>query len=566
MPIARFEMPDGRIARFEVPEGTTPEQAQSMIAAQIQGLPSPPRQSSPAPAETYAHPADEVGPLQAGLISAGRETDKFIKTLQSGWYNLTGNQGRLDEIAAEDKANDAAFKALADRRPVATAMGSVLPYLMVPAGGTAGAVGKGVAKVAPKLGQAIAGSAVADAAMVGAITGAARYGDETSATTGAIGGAAGGAIAKGIGKLISPNMGRLTPSQSRIAGEAQTLGARMTPGQATGSDFLRRLEAGMESFPVTSGAISGVKAHNQGLLNQASAKAIGETAENVSDDVLSQAQRRLSGIYRMVADDTKVALDNGFSTKLGRVAQENDGVLLKPLEADPMFAKVLERAQAGEATRRELQSLASKLGKRITSLMRSDAGDRDLGLALGQVKNAVDDALEGSLNGETRAAFARARGEYRNLMTLMKPGVVNEQSGNVSGASLANTLKRTDKSFRFNRDGAAGNATDMRKLARFAKAFPDVVGDSGTATRLAFPLLGMGAGGATVAGLSGGDPMAGAQYGLSAIALPYLASRAYMSPATTRYLQNNVLGRSPIASEVLGRLGISVPPGLLGQP
>lgn len=33
MPIARFEMPDGRIARFEVPEGTTPEQAQTMMQA-----------------------------------------------------------------------------------------------------------------------------------------------------------------------------------------------------------------------------------------------------------------------------------------------------------------------------------------------------------------------------------------------------------------------------------------------------------------------------------------------------------------------------------------------------
>ena len=35
MPIARFEMPDGRIARFEVAEGTTPEQAQTMIAQQV---------------------------------------------------------------------------------------------------------------------------------------------------------------------------------------------------------------------------------------------------------------------------------------------------------------------------------------------------------------------------------------------------------------------------------------------------------------------------------------------------------------------------------------------------
>ena len=36
MPIARFEMPDGKIGRFEVPEGTTPEQAQSLIAESLQ--------------------------------------------------------------------------------------------------------------------------------------------------------------------------------------------------------------------------------------------------------------------------------------------------------------------------------------------------------------------------------------------------------------------------------------------------------------------------------------------------------------------------------------------------
>lgn len=38
MPIARFEMPDGRIARFEVPEGTTPEQAQQMIAESLSSM------------------------------------------------------------------------------------------------------------------------------------------------------------------------------------------------------------------------------------------------------------------------------------------------------------------------------------------------------------------------------------------------------------------------------------------------------------------------------------------------------------------------------------------------
>ncbi len=41
MPIARFEMPDGRIARFDVPEGTTPEQAQLAIEKMVKGNAAP---------------------------------------------------------------------------------------------------------------------------------------------------------------------------------------------------------------------------------------------------------------------------------------------------------------------------------------------------------------------------------------------------------------------------------------------------------------------------------------------------------------------------------------------
>jgi len=41
MPIARVQLPDGRIGRFDVPEGTTPEQAQSLIQAQLPALSQP---------------------------------------------------------------------------------------------------------------------------------------------------------------------------------------------------------------------------------------------------------------------------------------------------------------------------------------------------------------------------------------------------------------------------------------------------------------------------------------------------------------------------------------------
>lgn len=39
MPVARFQMPDGRVARFEVPDGTSPEQAQTMMEAHFKESP-----------------------------------------------------------------------------------------------------------------------------------------------------------------------------------------------------------------------------------------------------------------------------------------------------------------------------------------------------------------------------------------------------------------------------------------------------------------------------------------------------------------------------------------------
>jgi hypothetical protein len=60
-----------------------------------------------------------------------------------------------------------------------------------------------------------------------------------------------------------------------------------------------------------------------------------------------------------------------------------------------------------------------------------------------------------------------------------KTNVVNPSSGNVSGRGLANTLMQKDRGgFTMGR-----NDTDLYNAARFVQAFPDIVGNSGTATR-----------------------------------------------------------------------------------
>jgi len=84
MPIARFQMPDGRIARFEVPEGTTPEQAQVMMEQAMSGM---------QPAATPKAP--ETG---------------FLANIKAGTQGLIGDFGALGAVAGVPGAEEFAAK------------------------------------------------------------------------------------------------------------------------------------------------------------------------------------------------------------------------------------------------------------------------------------------------------------------------------------------------------------------------------------------------------------------------------------------------------------------------
>lgn len=74
MPIARFEMPDGRIGRFEVPDGTSPEEAQRLIASSIGNI-----------------PAAEEAPKKKGIGAAlGKGTESFLGAGQTTLESLFG--------------------------------------------------------------------------------------------------------------------------------------------------------------------------------------------------------------------------------------------------------------------------------------------------------------------------------------------------------------------------------------------------------------------------------------------------------------------------------------------
>lgn len=333
----------------------------------------------------------------------------------------------------------------------------------------------------------------------------------------------------------------LTKSQSQLAKEGQKLGFKLTPGQASGSKSLQQLEAKLESQPMTSGTFNAIKDQNQKTLNRAAAKAIGERGDSLDSSVLANATDRIGGVYKMVADKTVRKIDpDQFLGRLSSIENEFEG--LATISQNPLVNKLIGYASKGEATREQLQDIASKLGKAAANNMTSASGDRQMGMALFQVKDFADDILESGLKGETQKAFREARSQYRNLMLLtQRQGVINPSTGNVQGNALASVLQQKDKQgFLLGK-----NKSDLYTAAKFAQAFRPIVGDSGTATRSAL-----------------NSPM---DILLSA---PFnVATRAYASTPVTNMAGGMGLGvgLTPDQIGLLSRLGGVSGAGLLGS-
>lgn len=223
----------------------------------------------------------------------------------------------------------------------------------------------------------------------------------------------------------------------------------------------------MESSPFTSGPFNTIKTENQKILNRATAQAIGVDSAELSNPVLAQAQRQISNVYQQVASPQVKKIDgNTIQTGIEIVDKAFEGLTTQPFKNNIFVQQVQNIAAKGEASGNELQALSSKIGKRAKNEMTTAMGDRELGSALFQLKEMVDDALAQGLSKEQQAAFQQARANYRNLMTIRSnQGVVNPSTGNVSGLNLASALTRKDpQGFVF-----GSNQSPMYEAARFAK-------------------------------------------------------------------------------------------------
>jgi hypothetical protein len=296
MPIARFQLPDGRIARFEVPEGTTPEQAQAMMEAQVGELTATPEQK----------------PKEGLIAGLEKGTESTFSQLRSGIGSLFGSGEeaaragleRGEDIGkryAEQVSLEKVKQAYADKgllsaageaiSQVPYAISEQLPNLATSVGGArlgalAGSpfgpvgsvVGGGVGLVAPSLIQALGGNVERQAAegqpvsVSKALPAAALQGGLDVA--GSFIPLGGRLVSKLTGLPVEALLGRTAEQAAKLADER--LLATLSKGTATGAlaeiptevaqQMLERAQAGLSLSSPDALKEYGETAYQVGLL------------------------------------------------------------------------------------------------------------------------------------------------------------------------------------------------------------------------------------------------------------------------------------------------------------
>jgi hypothetical protein len=344
MPIARFQMPDGRIGRFEVPEGTAPDQAVSLIEQYLSGQQKEPvapkeRTMLEAGKDILAGGVSGVGALtqlpgqiyglatgdfsDTGLTKVGRELRETGESMKSGEFKRQEAE-RAAKIAEAGKKGELEAGITAFKETITN------PSLLL----------NFLAEQAPNL---IPGLAVARGLRIAGV-------GATGALTGAIGT---GAVQQGadIGadtfkqmhkELTSKGMSN-EEATGRVLGLAQAAGlsaAAISAGINT-LPFGRAIENAMAKVPVKGGKLTGMV---KGGAGEAAAEMIeeggGKVAQNVAMKQIKPEQSLTEGLGETMGMAAVGGLGLGTAAGLSRRGEVET---LPPEEAAKPKAEDLEK-------------------------------------------------------------------------------------------------------------------------------------------------------------------------------------------------------------------------------
>jgi len=542
MPVARFDMGNGKIGRFEVPEGTTPEAAQSLIQSHLSEqqpvLPNMPDAQAMA-TQDYADPdglaniqidgftqKPQANPLQAAFEdkkSVSRPAYAFRDILADNQPVDNGLTGRIaqDYVARANKAENITnlensgqlggteatiYRGLNAAAFPIDATGQLIKTVASPVGS---AINWTADTFTPNLKGAIKdGYSAVAASPIGemasnAVQGFQDYRQNHPVASARIGGAVDlGNIAAAfapVGKGKSVAGSTLESSAKTITNTGKSALESALPNVADGTlklaqraqDFGIPLKISQisDSKPAKilnavteqlpfSGA-QGFEQTQQSAFNRAVAKTLGQDADNLGPETINAFRASNSQKYSSALEGHDVSFHSGFNEDINSVVNKAKKSI------DPGLYSVV-KDNADDLIKSVSEGTIQ--GDKVNSI-RSELLDRAAS-ADGPVKNFlndmvehIDDAVADSLPAEKYNLLKEASREYRNFKTL-EPLLEKSVDGNISPA-LINQRVAASKFIKASRSSVGND--DLVDLGRIGQKFlKQQIPDSGTAGRVAY--------------------------------------------------------------------------------
>lgn len=350
---------------------------------------------------------------------------------------------------------------------------------------------------------------------------------------GSLGGSATG-VSNAIGRVAQPVKKALSPVDERAVKTLKDAGVSLDAAQLSGSERLRQAKRFLTDNPLTAQGQVEQAEKTASSFTRAALKTIGEGADSADEQVLGRAVNRIGSVFDDVASKNPVKVDQRLLDKLVEIQGRAAGTLETPQAA--VVAKQVDEVIA-KATKGDL--IDGKAYQNIKSNLDLIGNSPQPGLKFfsGQLRSALDDALERSASPADVARLRTARTQYRNYLAIEK---AVDASGNISPARVFNA--QNVKAYGGRRALATGrNQTDLMKLAKAGKRIiPERMPNSGTTPRGLLQLALPGAAGAAGGYAQQGD-LSGAAGGLAlGVAAPYALQRLINSPGGARYLTEGV--------------------------
>lgn len=504
MPIARFQMPDGRIGRFQVPDGTSPEQAQSSIEQFLGATSQQPKQTEQRGVGRTALDQAEQG----ATFGFGDEIMDAIGSLGAAAYmkafrpDLLGENGLGDLYSEARGMSKERLGAQMEQHPVISltsqlagglGMGTaaMVPKALFGTAETASLAGRAINAI-PEAGASInnwvrSGNAVRKAAKAAAVgvPSAALYGAGAADDGKRMEGAAemapygllpsaiplGGAALKKTANAVIPT---IEEGMRPVVELAQKYKIPVAVSQVTNSNAIKNAQKVSSQLPLS--GESAFKERQMKAFNNALIKTTGGNGNKFTPELMDNLFTKVGREFDDFGRGKIVNLNDNF-------AKSTEDILLDLKQVAPEAVNpALERIKLIFSTAdKSGQITGEKLGalRKETNRLARKASNPDVAGALHDIENALIESI--TVNDKAAAeSFAKTKQKYKNLLVL-EPLTAKSKGGNISPTELKTRVAKI-----YGRSFVRGNSGEIGDLARIGNELLPELGGSDTTQKLIY--------------------------------------------------------------------------------